>query len=183
MRTIFGIFFINLPTSVWAGLLKHFYLLLISSMGQFTHIFSDNDLTNPVTAPYSNSWLNDFYSVYESWSVLKLITFPRSALEQKKAEEEKEFGAIDYDAPIESEKKTIGLGTKVILDCLCFCCLWIHLWVLKSLSWISLIEVQFEIDWSRCSCCCFWLGFCFWRLSSLKVCNIMVVETQKFWTT
>lgn len=37
----------------------------------------------------------------------------RSALEQKKAEEEKEFGAIDYDAPISSDKKTIGLGTKV----------------------------------------------------------------------
>ncbi|KAK1576239.1 hypothetical protein Q3G72_012146 [Acer saccharum] len=37
----------------------------------------------------------------------------RSALEQKKAEEEKEFGAVDYDAPVELEKKTIGLGTKI----------------------------------------------------------------------
>lgn len=37
----------------------------------------------------------------------------RSALEQKKSEENKQFGAIDYDAPTESEKKTIGLGTKV----------------------------------------------------------------------
>lgn len=38
----------------------------------------------------------------------------RAALEQKKTEEQKEFGAIDYDAPVESEKKTtIGLGTKV----------------------------------------------------------------------
>lgn len=37
----------------------------------------------------------------------------RTALEQKKADEKKEYGAIDYDAPVESEEKTIGLGTKV----------------------------------------------------------------------
>ena len=37
----------------------------------------------------------------------------RAALKQKKAEERKEFGVIDYDAPVEPEKKTIGLGTKV----------------------------------------------------------------------
>lgn len=37
----------------------------------------------------------------------------RSALEQKKAEEEKQFGSIDYDAPIPSDNKTIGFGTKV----------------------------------------------------------------------
>ncbi|KAK1577805.1 hypothetical protein Q3G72_025020 [Acer saccharum] len=43
----------------------------------------------------------------------RLEAVRRSALEQKKAEEEKEFGAIDYDAPVESEKKTIGLGTKI----------------------------------------------------------------------
>lgn len=49
-----------------------------------------------------------------------LTTILRAALEQKKAEEEKEFGAIDYDVPIESEKKTIGIGTKVRTDCLCF---------------------------------------------------------------
>jgi hypothetical protein len=42
-----------------------------------------------------------------------LTTLLRSALEQKKADEVKEFRAIDYDAPVESEKKTIGLGTKV----------------------------------------------------------------------
>lgn len=34
-------------------------------------------------------------------------------IEQKKAEDKKEFGAIDYDEPISSDKKTIGLGTKV----------------------------------------------------------------------
>ncbi|KAL2321432.1 hypothetical protein Fmac_025811 [Flemingia macrophylla] len=37
----------------------------------------------------------------------------RSALEQKKAVEEKQFGAIDYDAPISSDDKTIGFGTKI----------------------------------------------------------------------
>lgn len=48
--------------------------------------------------------------------VLWLLTLLRSALEQKKADEQKEFGAIDYDAPVEPEKKTIGLGTKVKLQ-------------------------------------------------------------------
>lgn len=43
----------------------------------------------------------------------RLKAIKRSAHEQKKAEEKKEFGAIDYDAPIESEKKTSGLGTKI----------------------------------------------------------------------
>lgn len=42
-----------------------------------------------------------------------LLLLLRSALEQKKADEIKEFGPIEYDAPVESEKKTIGLGTKV----------------------------------------------------------------------
>lgn len=37
----------------------------------------------------------------------------RSALEKKKEDDEKDFGAIDYDAPVEAEKKTIGLGTQV----------------------------------------------------------------------
>ncbi|CAB4272074.1 unnamed protein product [Prunus armeniaca] len=39
-----------------------------------------------------------------------------SALEQKKVVEKKEFGAIDYDAPVElekEEKKSIGLGTQI----------------------------------------------------------------------
>ncbi|KAG9143269.1 hypothetical protein Leryth_010188 [Lithospermum erythrorhizon] len=37
----------------------------------------------------------------------------RSALEQKKIEEEKQYGAIDYDAPVETKSSTIGLGTKI----------------------------------------------------------------------
>lgn len=44
---------------------------------------------------------------------LTFSTLLRSVLEQKKTDAEKEFGAIDYDAPVESEKKTIGLGTQV----------------------------------------------------------------------
>ncbi|KAK9923954.1 hypothetical protein M0R45_032349 [Rubus argutus] len=36
-----------------------------------------------------------------------------SALEQKKTVDKEEYGAIDYDAPVESEKKTIGLGTQI----------------------------------------------------------------------
>ncbi|KDP25040.1 hypothetical protein JCGZ_22575 [Jatropha curcas] len=43
----------------------------------------------------------------------RLEAVRRSALEQKKADEIKEFGPIDYDAPVESDKKTIGLGTKI----------------------------------------------------------------------
>ncbi|XP_031738479.1 uncharacterized protein LOC101220521 isoform X2 [Cucumis sativus] len=43
----------------------------------------------------------------------RLEAVKRSALEKKKADIKKEFGAIDYDAPVESEEKTIGLGTKV----------------------------------------------------------------------
>ncbi|GAU16154.1 hypothetical protein TSUD_297840, partial [Trifolium subterraneum] len=44
----------------------------------------------------------------------RLKAVRRSALEQKKAEQNKEFGPIDYDAPISSDNnKTIGFGTKV----------------------------------------------------------------------
>ncbi|MBA0626698.1 hypothetical protein Godav_004319 [Gossypium davidsonii] len=43
----------------------------------------------------------------------RLKAIRRAALEQKKVKEQKEFGPIDYDAPVESEKKTIGLGTKI----------------------------------------------------------------------
>ncbi|KAK4267737.1 hypothetical protein QN277_024477 [Acacia crassicarpa] len=41
----------------------------------------------------------------------RLKAVKRSALEQKQAEEEKQFGAIDYDSP--NSDKTIGLGTKI----------------------------------------------------------------------
>ncbi|WCJ37164.1 Tetratricopeptide repeat (TPR)-like superfamily protein [Euphorbia peplus] len=43
----------------------------------------------------------------------RLQAVRRSALEQKKTDEIKQFGPIDYDAPVKSDKKTIGLGTKI----------------------------------------------------------------------
>ncbi|CAN1298937.1 hypothetical protein LINPERPRIM_LOCUS24012 [Linum perenne] len=43
----------------------------------------------------------------------RLQAVKRSALEQKKAVQVKEFGPIDYDAPVESKKTTIGTGTKI----------------------------------------------------------------------
>lgn len=43
----------------------------------------------------------------------RLQAVKRSALQQKKTEEEKAYGAIDYDAPVEPRSTTIGLGTKI----------------------------------------------------------------------
>ncbi|OAY70512.1 hypothetical protein ACMD2_14958 [Ananas comosus] len=43
----------------------------------------------------------------------KVEAVRRSALEKKKADENKIYQAIDYDAPVESEQSTIGFGTKV----------------------------------------------------------------------
>uniref|UniRef100_A0ACD5TIR6 Uncharacterized protein n=1 Tax=Avena sativa TaxID=4498 RepID=A0ACD5TIR6_AVESA len=44
----------------------------------------------------------------------KVEAVRRSALDKKKVEEKKSYQAIDYDAPIESDKKsTIGFGTRV----------------------------------------------------------------------
>ncbi|XP_037487109.1 uncharacterized protein LOC119365571 isoform X1 [Triticum dicoccoides] len=43
----------------------------------------------------------------------KVEAVRRSALDKKKVEENKTYQAIDYDAPIESDKSTLGLGTRV----------------------------------------------------------------------
>ncbi|CAI9114587.1 OLC1v1015341C1 [Oldenlandia corymbosa var. corymbosa] len=43
----------------------------------------------------------------------RLRAVKKSAVEQKKAEEEKLYGAIDYDAPIEPESGKQGLATKI----------------------------------------------------------------------
>ncbi|XP_025693238.1 uncharacterized protein [Arachis hypogaea] len=45
----------------------------------------------------------------------RLQAVRRSALEQKKADDQKQFGPIDYDAPppLSSDQKTIGLATKI----------------------------------------------------------------------
>ncbi|KAM0835730.1 hypothetical protein ACQ4PT_062756 [Festuca glaucescens] len=43
----------------------------------------------------------------------KVEAVRRSALDKKKVDEKKTYQAIDYDAPIESDKSTIGFGTRV----------------------------------------------------------------------
>lgn len=43
----------------------------------------------------------------------RLQVVKRSAFQQKRAEEEKQYGAIDYDAPIEPKSGFPGLGTKI----------------------------------------------------------------------
>ncbi|KAF6144290.1 hypothetical protein GIB67_024517 [Kingdonia uniflora] len=43
----------------------------------------------------------------------RLEAIRRSALKQKKTEESKPSETIDYDLPVESEKNTVGIGTKV----------------------------------------------------------------------
>ncbi|XP_076920784.1 uncharacterized protein LOC143582007 [Bidens hawaiensis] len=43
----------------------------------------------------------------------KLQAVKRSALNQKKAEEQNMYGTIDYDAPVASEPDKVGLGTKI----------------------------------------------------------------------
>jgi hypothetical protein len=45
-----------------------------------------------------------------------LLSFYRSALDKKKVEEKKTYQAIDYDAPVESDKSTIGFGTRVSIS-------------------------------------------------------------------
>lgn len=63
-------------------------------------------LNSRTEGSYSNN-----YTDIEFEERLKAVR--RSAIEQKKADELKDFGAIDYDAPVEPEEKTIGVGTKI----------------------------------------------------------------------
>ncbi|KAG0452663.1 hypothetical protein HPP92_025327, partial [Vanilla planifolia] len=51
--------------------------------------------------------------VLDSQFLEKVESVRRSAILQKKAEEDRIYQPIDYDTPIESEQKTIGLGLKV----------------------------------------------------------------------
>ncbi|THU71073.1 hypothetical protein C4D60_Mb08t31710 [Musa balbisiana] len=61
----------------------------------------------------SSTSRNSSNAVLDQQFLEKVEAVRRSALEQKKAEENKNYQAIDYDAPIEPEQNTIGLGTKV----------------------------------------------------------------------
>lgn len=72
--------------------------------------------TNLTKAPVLNSQnyvLKSTKSVSDIQFEERLQAIRRSALEQKKAEEDKQFGAIDYDTPVETKSRTVGLGTKI----------------------------------------------------------------------
>ncbi|WOK94509.1 hypothetical protein Cni_G03213 [Canna indica] len=56
---------------------------------------------------------NSTNTVLDQQFLEKVEAVRRSALEQKKTEENKIYQAIDYDAPIGPEQNTIGFGTKV----------------------------------------------------------------------
>lgn len=53
------------------------------------------------------------YHFSQSLSLISSVWWTRSALEKKKTEVVNEFGPIDYDAPVQTDQKTIGLGTQV----------------------------------------------------------------------
>lgn len=93
-----------------------------------------------------------------------IVTFFRLAVEQKKTDQLKETGIIDYDAPTETKEKTIGLGAKVkyFLVHLIF----IILLLLAAHCHLT-VRFSHEIDRSRSSCSGLRLGICPWRLSSL----------------
>lgn len=105
--------------------------------------------------------------------------FLRSALEQKKSEEEKQYGVIDYDAPVKTESSTIGLGTKV--HCFISWCVPLNVWLgfseLYSYHWFNILEWNW-IDWSRSCSHCVWVGFCTWRFSSFW--KVWVKNMQDF---
>lgn len=72
--------------------------------------------TNLTKAPVLNSQNNVLKltnSVSDVQFEERLQAVRRSALEQKKAEEDKQFAAIDYDTPVETKSRTVGLGTKI----------------------------------------------------------------------
>ncbi|XP_078169648.1 tetratricopeptide repeat (TPR)-like superfamily protein [Carex rostrata] len=51
--------------------------------------------------------------VFDQKFLDKLEEVKKSAIEKKNTEQKQSYQAIDYDAPIESDQKTIGIGTKV----------------------------------------------------------------------
>lgn len=71
--------------------------------------------TTPNKAPglMSQSDGNNSNLLFDRQFEERLQAIKRSAVQQKKTEESNQYGPIDYDAPIMSEKKEIGLATKV----------------------------------------------------------------------
>jgi hypothetical protein len=84
--------------------------------------------------------------------------FYRSALDKKKVEEKKTYQAIDYDAPVESDKSTIGFGTRVSIS--------IHIYRLFGRFLIIYITF-FVAGWNWHSCCGLWTSFHSWGFPSL----------------
>lgn len=62
-----------------------------------------------------------FLFLFSTRGPLSYYVFYRSALDKKKVEEKKTYQAIDYDAPIESDKSTIGFGTRVSIPIHLYC--------------------------------------------------------------
>ncbi|XP_057769279.1 uncharacterized protein LOC130989332 [Salvia miltiorrhiza] len=69
--------------------------------------------TSPNQAPGLSSPKTNYTSSDDLDFEQRLQAIKKSAIEQKKAEETKVIGAIDYDAPTENNSSTIGLGTKI----------------------------------------------------------------------
>lgn len=76
---------------------------------------SGQPTSSPGQAPGVSSRPNNKYILTTSELAFeqRLQAVKRLALEKKKVEEKVEYGAIDYDAPIEPKQSTIGLGTKI----------------------------------------------------------------------
>ncbi|KAI3975321.1 hypothetical protein MKX01_033561 [Papaver californicum] len=84
---------------------------------------TEKDKTNKGKTPRENTTLGSQSSPPSGKSTSKIVldrefeqrleTVRRSALKQKKIEKSIEYGAIDYDAPIEPAKNKVGLGTTV----------------------------------------------------------------------
>ncbi|KAG6425727.1 hypothetical protein SASPL_109930 [Salvia splendens] len=76
-------------------------------------IKSKQSSTSPNQAPGLSSPKTIYTSSDDLDFEQRLQAIKKSALEQKKEEEKKVIGAIDYDAPVENNSSTIGLGTKI----------------------------------------------------------------------
>ncbi|XP_047962968.1 uncharacterized protein LOC125207602 isoform X3 [Salvia hispanica] len=84
-----------------------------SSLARSRKIKSKQSSTSPNQAPGLSSPKTNYTSSDDLDFEQRLQAIKKSALEQKKEEEKKVIGAIDYDAPVEDNSSTIGLGTKI----------------------------------------------------------------------